>query len=158
MKQLPDITTFEYRSFFRRLADLDWHIHLHTEGENLPFFIPKIEASGVKLVIDHLGRPDPKTGINSDGFKAMLKSIEKGRTWVKMSAAYRLGDAAPDYARALIKSADHDRLMWASDCPFVGEEKNVTYQQTIDWLNTCIPDPATRRKIYCDTPLRLYFS
>ena len=94
LKQLPDITTFEYRSFLRRLADLDWHVHLHTEGENLPFFIPKIEACGVKLVIDHLGRPEPKTGINSDGFKAMLRSIEKGRTWVKMSAGYRLGAQA----------------------------------------------------------------
>jgi predicted TIM-barrel fold metal-dependent hydrolase len=110
MKQLPDITTFEYRGFFRRLADLDWHVHLHTECENLPFFIPKIEACGVKLVIDHLGRPDPKAGISSDGFKAMLKSIEKGRTWVKMSAAYRLGDAAPDYARQLgINGREHIR-------------------------------------------------
>ena len=51
-----------------------------------------------------------------------------------------------------------ERLVWASDCPFVGEEANVTYQQTIDWLADCAPDPAVRRKIVCDTPLRLYFS
>jgi predicted TIM-barrel fold metal-dependent hydrolase len=158
MKQLPDITTFEYRSFFRRLADLDWHIHLHTEGENLPFFIPKIEACGVKLVIDHLGRPDTKAGINSEGFKAMLKSIEKGRTWVKTSAAYRLGDAAPDYARALINNADHDKLMWASDCPFVGHENHFSYRSTIDWLMDCIPDRALRDKVFGKNALKLYFA
>src|SRR5207244_11172593 len=101
MKQLPDIATFEYRSFLRRLADLDWHVHLHTEGENLPALIPKIEAAGVKLVIDHRGRPDPATGIESNGCKAMLRSSENGRTWVKMSAVYRVGPEAPDYARAL---------------------------------------------------------
>src|SRR5258708_33521345 len=33
---LPDITTFDYRRFFRPLADLDWHVHLHVAGERLP--------------------------------------------------------------------------------------------------------------------------
>ena len=157
LKQMPDITTFEYRSFLRRLADLDWHVHLHTEGDNLPFFIPKIEASGVKLVIDHLGRPDPKTGIDSEGFKAMLRSIEKGRTWVKMSAGYRLGAQSKDYAQALLRGSGADRLMWASDCPFVGHEKQFSYQSTIDWLTECIPDAATRAKIFGETALRFYF-
>ena len=157
LKQMPNITTFEYRSFLRRLADLDGHVHLHTEGDNLPFFIPKIEASGVKLVIDHPGRPDPKTGIDSEGFKAMLRSIEKGRTWVKMSAGYRLGAQSKDYAQALLQGAGADRLMWASDCPFVGHEKQFSYQSTIDWLTECIPDAAARAKIFGETALRFYF-
>ena len=157
LKQLPDIATFEYRSFLRRLADLDWHVHLHTEGENLPFLIPKIEACGVKLVIDHLGRPEPKAGINSDGFKAMLRSIEKGRTWVKVSGGYRLGPKSPDYARELVRSAGPDRLMWASDCPFVGHENEFGYQSTIDWLSDCISDSAARTKIFGETALMFYF-
>ncbi len=108
-------------------------------------------------MIDHIGRPDPRGGINSEGFKAMLRSIEKGRTWVKLSAAYRLGDYAADCARELVKQAGPERLVWASDCPFVGEEAHVRYQQTIDWLAGVVPDAAVRRKITCDTPLRLYF-
>ncbi len=91
LPSLPDITTFDYRAFFRRLADLDWHVHPHVEGEDLPKILPTLEASGVKIVIDHLGRPEPKAGINSEGFKAMLRSIDKGRTWVKVSGGYRLG-------------------------------------------------------------------
>jgi predicted TIM-barrel fold metal-dependent hydrolase len=155
--ELPDITSFDYRRFFRRLADLDWHVHLHVEGERLPQLIPTLEASGVKLVIDHLGRPDPRTGINSDGFKAMLRSIDKGRTWVKVSAGYRLGPAAADYARELLRVAGPDRLVWASDCPFVGHESQVKYQDTIDWLIDCVPDEAPRRKIFGETALKLYF-
>jgi predicted TIM-barrel fold metal-dependent hydrolase len=158
LKELPDFTTFEYRRFLRRLADLDMHVHPHIEGEKLPQILPALEASGVKVVLDHIGRPDPATGINGEGFKAMLRTIEKGRTWVKLSAGYRLGPASADWARELVRQAGPDRLVWASDCPFVGEEKNVTYQQTIDWLNACVPDAAVRRKIVCDTPLRLYFS
>jgi predicted TIM-barrel fold metal-dependent hydrolase len=158
MAQVPDVTTPEYRRFLYRLADLDWHVHPHIEGDKLPQLLPGLEAAGVKIVIDHIGRPDPKTGVNGEGFRRMLASIEKGRTWVKLSAAYRLGPAAADWARELIRQAGPERLVWASDCPFVGEETHVTYRQTIDWINACVPDAATRRKIFCDTPLRLYFS
>ena len=70
----------------------------------------------------------------------------------------RLGPVAADVAKHLVAQAGAERMLWASDCPFVGEEKNVTYQQTIDWLTACVPDAAVRRKIVCDTPLRLYFS
>lgn len=158
MAQVSDVTTPEYRRFLYRLADLDWHVHPHIEGDKLPQLLPGLEAAGVKIVIDHIGRPDPKTGVNGEGFRRMLASIEKGRTWVKLSAAYRLGPAAADWARELIRQAGPERLVWASDCPFVGEETHVTYRQTIDWINACVPDAATRRKIFCDTPLRLYFS
>jgi predicted TIM-barrel fold metal-dependent hydrolase len=158
LAELPDITSFDYRRFLRRLADLDWHVHLHVEGEKLPQLLPSLEASGVRLVIDHLGRPDPRTGINSEGFKALLRSIDKGRTWVKMSAAYRLGPAAADYGRELVRVAGPDRLVWASDCPFVGLESQVRYQETIDWLIDCVPDANARRKIFGETALKLYFA
>jgi predicted TIM-barrel fold metal-dependent hydrolase len=157
LNEPPDLTTFDYRRFLRRLADLDWHVHLHVEGERLPSLIDAIEASGVKLVIDHLGRPEPRAGINSEGFTAMLRSIERGRTWVKLSAGYRLGPAAADYARELVRLAGPERLVWASDCPFVGHESQVRYQDTIDWLVDCVPDAVVRRKVCAETPLKLYF-
>jgi predicted TIM-barrel fold metal-dependent hydrolase len=158
MKELPDFAGAEYRKFLARLADLDWHAHAHVDGVKLPQILPALEASGVKIVIDHIGRPGPNGSVNDEWFKAMLRSIEKGRTWVKLSAAYRFGSHVDSYARELVKQAGPERLLWASDCPFVGEEAHVTYQQTIDWLTACVPDPAARRKIICDTPLRLYFS
>ncbi|MGZ5867243.1 MAG: amidohydrolase family protein [Xanthobacteraceae bacterium] len=158
MKDVPDVSGPDYRRFLKRIADLDWHIHAHIEGEKLPQLLPGLEAAGVKIVIDHIGRPDPATGINGEGFKALLRSIEKGRTWVKLSAAYRFGEYVTDCARELVKQAGPEQLVWASDCPFVGEEANITYQRTIDWLTDCVPDASIRRKIVCDTPLHLYFS
>jgi hypothetical protein len=86
LAELPDIATFDYRRFLRRLADLDWHVHLHVESERMPALLPAIEDSVVKLVIDHMGRPDPKTGIAGAGFKAMLGAVERGRTWVARHA------------------------------------------------------------------------
>jgi predicted TIM-barrel fold metal-dependent hydrolase len=154
---LPDITTFDYRAFFRRLADLGWHVHPHVDGEDLPKVLPTLEASGVTIVVDHLGRPDPRTGIQSEGFQAMLRSIDKGRTFVKVSAGYRLGPKAVDYARELVRVAGPERLVWASDCPFVGHEQQFSYQSTIDWLAECIPDPVARDKVFGETARKLYF-
>ena len=110
LPRLPDITTFNYRALFRRLADLNWHVHPHVDGEDLPKILPVLEASGVKIVVDHLGRPDPKSGIYSEGFKTLLRSIDKGRTWVKVSGGYRLGSQAKEYARELLRVTD--RIGW----------------------------------------------
>jgi predicted TIM-barrel fold metal-dependent hydrolase len=154
---LPDITIFEYRAFFHRLADLGWHVHPHVDGDDLPKILPTLEASGVTIVVDHLGRPEPRAGVASAGFKALLRSIDKGRTFVKVSAGYRLGPAAVGYARELLRVAGPDRLVWASDCPFVGHENQFPYQSTIDWLVECLPEVAARAKIFGETALKLYF-
>jgi predicted TIM-barrel fold metal-dependent hydrolase len=154
---LPDITTFDYRALFRRLADLDWHVHPHVEGDDLPKILPVLEASGVKIVVDHLGRPEPKTGIESEGFERLKQSIDKGRTWVKVSGGYRLGPQSKDYARELLRVAGPDRLVWASDCPFVGHEGKFPYQAAIDWLVDAIPDAAARDRIFGETARGLYF-
>src|SRR4051812_40924448 len=158
LPKLPDVTTFDYRAFFRRLADLRWHVHPHVEGQNLPKILPTLEAAGVKIVVDHLGRPEPKAGVNSEGFKTLLRSIDKGRTWVKVSGGYRLGPQSKDYARELVRTAGSDRLVWASDCPFVGHEGQFPYKATIDWLVDAIPDATARAKIFGTTARELYFN
>ena len=159
MPVLPDLTTFEYRRTLRRFADLDWHVHLHIDGPRIAQVLPALEAAGVKIVIDHFGRPDSALGINCGGFKLMLRSIEKGRTWVKVSAAYRLGkDLGAVYGRELLKQVGPDRLLWASDCPFAGFEGKVTYQQTIDAVQAWVPEGAVRQKIFSENALKLYFS
>jgi predicted TIM-barrel fold metal-dependent hydrolase len=158
LPSLPDITTFDYRALFHRLADLGWHVHPHVEGDDLPKILPTLEACGVKIVVDHLGRPNPKSGVSSEGFKALLRSIDKGRTWVKLSGGYRLGPQAKEVARELLRVAGADRLVWASDCPFVGHESQFPYRATIDWLVDAIPDAIARAKIFGATARELYFN
>lgn len=159
MASLPDLTTFEQRRTLRRFADLDWHVHLHIDGPRIPQVLPALEASGVKIVVDHFGRPDPERGIECEGFRMMLRSIEKGRTWVKVSAAYRLGaERAETYGRELLKQVGPDRLMWASDCPFAGFEGKVTYQETIDAVLRWVPEGPVRHKIFGENAIKFYFS
>jgi predicted TIM-barrel fold metal-dependent hydrolase len=128
------------------------------EGRLLPAVLPALEASGVRVVLDHFGHPDPEQGVASDGFQTLLRSVDKGRTWVKMSGGYRLGPQGKEYARELLRVAGPDRLVWASDCPFVGHEGQFPYKATIDWLVDAIPDAAARAKIFGATARALYFN
>lgn len=159
LKQLPDLDTFEYRRLLRRIRDLDWHVHLHLDGPRLPQVLPVLEASGVKLVVDHFGRPDPKLGVECQGFQMMLRLLENGRTWVKVSAAYRLGkEAAARYGQELLRRVGPDRLLWASDCPFVGHESQVTYRETIDDVLAWVPEGEAREKVFATNALALYLN
>lgn len=170
-KELPDLGDEAYQLLLRRLVDLDMHIEVVVEGHLWPAVLPHLEASGVKIVIDHFGHPTASEGINCAGFQAILRSAEKGRTWVKLSGAYRLTWARPgeprrdpdtrtlahEAAQALLRNVGAERLVWGSDCPFVGHESHVSFQDTLDEYTAWVPDPATRRRI-SDTALQLYFS
>jgi predicted TIM-barrel fold metal-dependent hydrolase len=158
LETMPSIDTPEYRVLLRNIADLGWHIHLHLGLGRLPELLPHVEKSGVRIVVDHFGYPDPKLGVSCPNFQAVLKSIDTERTWVKLSGGYRVGrDAAKVYARELLKTAGPERLVWGSDAPFAGFESETTYQQTIDDLVDWVPDPVARRLIGAETPMQLYF-
>lgn len=157
--EIPDVTTFEYRRLFRRLHDLDMHVHLHLEGSRSTPVVNAIEQTGVKLVMDHFGTPDPDKRERCEGFQNILRCVQKGHTWVKLSAGFRRDRAAANaYAAELIRSAGPERLVWGSDCPFAGFEGKVSYQDAIDDFLAWVPDPEMRHVIGCETPLKLYFT
>jgi predicted TIM-barrel fold metal-dependent hydrolase len=169
-QELPDLSSDEYRLLFRRLADLGMHIEVVVEGPRWPQVLPALESSGANIVIDHFGHPDPSAGINCAGFQAVLRSVERGKTWVKLSAPFRLTWAAPgtprdpdsvvlarQAAQCLLKNAGAERLVWGSDCPFVGHESSVTYADSLAEFADWVPDEIVRRKL-SETALKLFFS
>ncbi len=157
--RLPNIETYEWKRLLRRIRDLDWHVHLHVGPGRLPAIMPTIEASGVKTVVDHFGYPDVTLGLACPTFQTVLRAVANGRTWVKLSAGYRLGGTAVlPYARKLLEDAGPERLVWGSDAPFASFEGKVTYQQTLDDFRLWVPDPDQRRIIGGETALKLYFS
>jgi predicted TIM-barrel fold metal-dependent hydrolase len=155
----PDLRSEAYRVLLRRVRDLDWHVHTLVASPSLPPILEELDKAGVKVVIDHMGKPDPAAGVNCPGFQAMLRAIERGRTWVKLSGGFRepSADAVRAHARALLAVAGGERLMWGSDWPFAAFEDRVTYAETIAALEDWIPDAATRHRIGAETPMKLYF-
>ena len=155
LPELPDLQSFEYRRLFRRLANLDWHVHVHIDGARLPQVLPVLLDSGVKIVIDHLGRVAPEDCPDGEAFRAMVAAVKGGRTWIKASGPHRVREATR-VLQLLAREIGDDRLVWGSDCPFVGEESKISYAQTIDWLRDALPDAASQRKVMSDNGLELY--
>ncbi|MBL4811405.1 MAG: amidohydrolase family protein [Rhodobacteraceae bacterium] len=148
----------DYRMYLRRVADLDWHVHLVDLPERTAQSIAVIEASGAKLVIDHMGHLEAEDGINNPGFKAILAAIERGNTWVKISGRFRFDPpcSADKYAKALLSVAGTERLLWGSDWPFAGFENSVTYRDTLEEFHHYVDDAKMRHEID-QTGLKLYF-
>jgi predicted TIM-barrel fold metal-dependent hydrolase len=154
---LPDIGSSGYRRLFSRVRDLGWHVEIYLEGPRLAHVLPRIRQSGVKVVIDHFGSPDPDRATTCAGFQEVLRAVSAGDTWVKLSAPYRLGGADPRaYAEALLREGGAEHLLWGSDWPWTQHEEGVTYSRCIDWLGAWISDPAARQIILTDAPATLF--
>ena len=158
--EVPDLTSSPYRALFRRVADLDWHVHVTDRPDRLAATIAAVERSGAKLVVDHMGHIDTPEGTAHPAFQAILRAVERGRTWVKLSGGFRFStpDVAAACARELVRVAGPDRLFWASDWPFAAYESTVTYADTLAAFKTWVPDARLRHRIGTETPLRFYFA
>lgn len=160
--------------FAARLLPLGWHLQVFGENELIAALEPALAASPVDVVIDHMGLPDARHGLDQPGFRALLRLLGKGHVWAKLAGADRvtrhtagLRDALP-FMKALV-AAHPDRMVWGSDWPnigfhtgtAVGHRETLPYRaldagELLDVLAEAVPDEATRRKILADNPARLY--
>ena len=170
--EVADIRGEDYQRLFRRVRDLDWHIHFLAQDDVFADALEVLCESGVKLVIDHFTNPPQDEGPDGAKMGAALKAIDAGKAWMKISAGFRFahktGPATPDaYARGreteaafdryLLQHVGPERLLWGSDCPFVGHEGAVSYRDVLGAFRQAVPDARTRRQI-SDTALKFYFS
>lgn len=157
LEKIPDIRSTGYRNLFKTLADLNWHVHLHVEGRHLPTLLPQLEKAGPRIVIDHLGRPEPAGIKDAPGFPFIVEALNRGTAWLKVSGGYRIGPVAEEHFQAFLAECGPDRLFWASDCPFVGHEGELDYGDTIRWLDSQVKDTVTAGKIFGDNARKFYF-
>jgi len=147
-----------------------WHIQFNTSLPVIAALRDDFAALPFPVVFDHFARAKAALGPSQPGFDALLALVKSGRAYVKISAAYRTSDKAPDFpdtlplAQALI-AANPERIVWGSNWPHPGRGTSRTaiappYPSDdgllINQLPKWAPDPATRRKILVDNPARLY--
>ena len=154
---LPDLNGYRFRRFVTRLTDAGMHLELNLGGEQLSRMLPALADSRIPVVVDHFGLLRSEGEMDGPGFTAMLRSIDTGRTWVKISAGFRLPDDRIEaYARRLLETAGPERLFWGSDAPFVGAEDRMSYAEALNAFYRIVPDARARRAI-SDAALRFYF-
>jgi predicted TIM-barrel fold metal-dependent hydrolase len=147
-----------------KIAPFGWHAQFHLSARQLPELAPRFEALPVDIVVDHLGHMSPasKASTAEPGFGQLLKMLEGGHCWVKVSAPNRFGDLRPPYpsvlpfAQALI-AANPERVVWATDWPHSSHEGYMPHDgELLDVLADWAPDETTRNRILVDNPARLY--
>lgn len=146
----------------RRIARLGWHVQFNARSSILVENVDRLKRLPVEVVVDHMGSVVASRGMEQAGLRALLDLLATGRTWVKLSGAYRTTRAGPPYAeaapyaRALAEAAP-DRCVWGSDWPHPGLKGPMPNDGTLlDLLADWVPDTAARRAILVDNPARLY--
>lgn len=158
----PDLRTPAWQTLLARVNALGWHVEVHLQAARLDGVLPALLAAGCRIVVDHFGRPDPALGVLDAGFQYLLRQADSGRIWVKLAAPYR-NWAAPACAASgrlatqqLLDAYTPERLMWGSDWPHTEHRHLASYSAATAWLDAWIDDPAQRRTVLADTPLRLF--
>jgi D-galactarolactone isomerase len=145
-----------------RIAELGWHVQLQMNGRELVDHIDVLTALPVALVVDHVGRFMPPVGTDDERFQVLLRLLDGGRCWVKLSAPY---ESAPDpehrypdvtvLARELVRRAP-ERMLWASNWPHPGHTAPPGPDALRRLAATWLPDATTRHRVLVDNPSELY--
>jgi predicted TIM-barrel fold metal-dependent hydrolase len=124
-----------------------------------------VVARDMPVVIDHMLHIDAAAGVGHPSFAALLRMLGDGLCWVKLSGAYRLSQAYPDYPDArpfhhALLRANPDRLLWGTDWPHpqVAPGMMPNDGHLLDLFNAWTPDASTRYRILVRNPAELYFA
>ncbi len=108
-----------------RLAKRGMWAQFQVQDDQLIEMLPLIGPSGVRVMIDHCGRPDLSKDLNQAGFQALLALGRGGQAVIKLSGFAKFSreglpftDVRP-YVEALAKNFGMQRCMWASDWPYL---------------------------------------
>ena len=145
-----------------RIAPLGWHIDLQLDGRELHVYRERLARLPCDLVIDHNGKFLEPVPEEHPGFQALLRLLDSGRCWVKLSAPYETSKSGPPryedvsvLARALAR-ANPARCVWASNWPHPNRDPAPSSAAMLDLLLDWAPDAAARSRILVDNPARLY--
>lgn len=158
----PPLASSDWQKHLRQLAELGWQVEVQAEAQRLPHLLPMLLGTGVRVVVDHFGRPDQALGIDDPGFRYLLTLGKTRQVWVKLSGAYRNGLAgrgeqiAASAAPALLGEFGAERLLWGSDWPHTCFEQPDATSAARKALDHWISSDADRHTVLVDSPRRLF--
>lgn len=162
-KALPDFSEPEWKVLFGHIAELDWHVELHRHVADIPTLVRGLMPFGVKIVVDHFGRPDARLGLDQPGLRDMLELGLSGQVWTKVSGIYRLEGTEQEnieFARELlpllVQSFGPQRLVWGSDWPHTQHEQQISYGSVVAQLQALGCTPQVMRSLLIESPQVLF--
>ena len=151
----------EVPRLLERIKALGWVAQVYATDSQWREAAPVLSASGIRVVVDHLGVHDIAGGTTQHGFQQVLRLGREGRAAVKLSSLFRIS-RAPGYAdldpfvEQLVSAFGVDNCLWGSDWPFVAVAARPTYADTLAPLRRWFPDPDDRARVLARNPARLF--
>jgi D-galactarolactone isomerase len=145
-----------------RIAPFGWHIQLQMDGRLLAEREAVIAGLPCPVVIDHIGKFLEPSPVTHPGFLALLRLLDTGRCWLKISGAYEVSRSGPPHfedvgtlARAAIKAAP-ERVVWGTNWPHVGVDAAQDDSLQLDLLLRWAEDDAMHHRILVTNAAALY--
>jgi D-galactarolactone isomerase len=170
------ITGFRFRTFpggvltwdnldrmAARAQEFGWHTDIEMDGRTLPEHEAAIARLPGTLVIDHVGKFLEPVPLDHPGVAVLLRLIESGRTYVKITSLYDSSRSGPpDYQDlaplvALLVRTAPERLLWATNWPHaaLAPDQRPDDAAWLDLMSEWM-DETTRRKMLVDNPAALH--
>ena len=146
-----------------RVHPFGWHANIQLDGRELPKYEAQMKRLPGTFVIDHTGKFLEPVVAEHESFRCLLRLLDTGRCWVKLSAPYETSrTGGPKYedvsvlAKALVRHAP-ERMLWASNWPHPSVRPQVPDDAALlDLMLDWAPDERTRKRIFTDNPAELY--
>ncbi len=146
-----------------RVHEHGWHIQFYPHGTDITEYADKLLSLKNDIVLDHFASIPAAGGVDQPAMKAMMKMLDTGRVWLKLSGPMRCTLENVPYpsvtpmAHAFVKHAP-ERMVWGSDWPhvnLVGREMPDD-GDLLDLMSEWVPDEKTRNRILVDNANKLY--
>ena len=166
VKRLVDFTPRDVlERIAARIAPLGWHIVVYFEMPDLPELESFFTSLPTAVVVDHMGRPDVKKGLDHPEFKRYLALLDNHTNiWSKVSCPERLTVAGAPYddvvpfARTLVERYP-DRVLWGTDWPHPNMPVEAPDDGVlVDVIEKIARTPELQRALLVDNPMRLYWN
>jgi len=160
----PELPWEMLETMAARIAAFGWHIQFQMDGRYFEERESLLKRLPGTLVIEHIGKFLEPVPPDHPGFRSLLRLLDGGRCWVKLSGAYMMSKSGPPLysdigalAKALVTHAP-ERLVWASNWPHPMSRGGVMPDDAtlLDLLLDWAPDEKIRNRILSANPASLY--
>lgn len=149
------------RTLAEKIAPFGWHIQIYHDGARLPEIEDVLESLPVDVIIDHMGQTMTEYGTQHAGFQCLLKLLDSGRIWVKLTGQRMSSEGPPfsdlaPFAKAIVARAP-ERCVFGTDWPHPDTPGYMPDDgKLIDLLLTWAPDEQQRQRILVENPTALW--
>jgi 2-pyrone-4,6-dicarboxylate lactonase len=137
---------------------------VYFEMPDLPELEDFLTSLPTTVVVDHMGTPDVKKGVDHPENQNFHKLMDKHKNfWVKVSCPERMSVAGPPYddvvpfGRALVERFP-DRVIWGTDWPHPNVKVAPDDGALVDYIPRIAPAADLQKRLLVDNPMRLYWS